>query len=69
MTAATGSGFAEPCASAEPEPVGVPAETSGTDDAPQAVTEARSVTAKADLRNLVMIVSPHDNGSSEQYPR
>ncbi|MER6976769.1 hypothetical protein [Streptomyces carpinensis] len=69
MTAATGSGFAERCVSPDPEPADVPAGTAGADDAPQAVTEARSVTAKADLRSLVLVMSPPFDGSSEQSPR
>ncbi|OIJ85682.1 hypothetical protein BIV24_28155 [Streptomyces colonosanans] len=61
----TGWGFAERRVSAGPEPVEVPAGTSATDEAPQAVTEARSVAARAGISSLVTVMLPHREGSSE----
>lgn len=58
MVAATGSGSAERRVSADVEPVVVLAETSGSDDAPQAATEARSVAARAGLKSLVTVMFP-----------
>lgn len=56
MVAVTGSGFAERRVSAGPEPVALLAETSGADDPPQAVTEARSAAARVGLNSLVMVM-------------
>ncbi|MFI7093803.1 hypothetical protein [Streptomyces lydicus] len=62
MVAATGAGSAERRVSADPAPVGVFAEASGTDDAPQAVTEARgearTVAVRTGLRSLEKVTLP-----------
>jgi hypothetical protein len=55
MVAVTGSGFGERRVSLGPGPVAVLAETSGTDDALQAVTAARSAAARVGLKCLVAV--------------